>query len=425
MPTKSIKIDSGWKKAALAVVAIVCVFAAWTYSKWGLAATAAGRTADADAAIFLTELAPDDPQIHSLTAFLLEKRFGPGDDERSLREYEIATGLGPTNYLLWLGVGRARERAGDSVRAELALRRALELAPNYARVQWALGNNLLRQRRTEEAFAEITKAVNADPITYAGPAVVAARQFLGDDIGAIRRMIPGPVEFQSALTSMLINEKRYGEAMEMWKTFPSDQKRARMRDTGNLLLAHLLEEKKFREATALTEELSDSDPPRVGQINNGGFESAVKPADAGAFEWKISPGLLPQIVLSNGQKHSGNNSLLIVFNTKDGKDFRTVSQLVAVEPNRSYELQMFVRADLKTSAVFKWEIVDAADGHQLAISDAFANAADWNSVHLRFKTPAAGEGIVMRLVRENCGQICAVTGSIGIDDVSLRSVDQE
>ena len=139
----------------------------------------------------------------------------------------------------------------------------------------------------------------------------------------------------------------------------------------------------------------------------------------------IAPGLLPQIVLSNGQKHSGNNSLLIVFNTKDGKDFRTVSQLVAVEPNRSYELQMFVRADLKTSAVFKWEIVDAADGHQLAISDAFANAADWNPVHLRFKTPAAGEGIVMRLVRENCGQICAVTGSIGIDDVSLRSVDQE
>ena len=33
-------------------------------------------------------------------------------------------------------------------------------------------------------------------------------------------------------------------------------------------------------------------------------------------------------------------------------------------------------------------------------------------------------GIVVRLTRENCPQICSVTGSIGIDDVSLRSVEQ-
>ena len=424
MPTKSLKIDSVWKKAALAVFAVICIFAAWTYSKWGLAATAASRTADADGAIFLTELAPDDPQIHSLTAALLEKRFEPGDDERSLQEYETATALSPTNYLMWLGVGRARERSGDQVGAERALRRALELAPNYARVQWALGNNLLRQGRTEEAFAEISKAVNSDPPTYSGPAITAARQFLGDDIGTIQRMVAGPVEFQAALTSMLIAEKRFDEAMAMWRTFPADQKSTTMRDTGNLLLAHLLDAKHFREAAAMTAELGESDPPHVGQISNGGFESVVKPTGAGAFEWNIAPGLLPQIVLSNGQKHSGNNSLLIVFNTKDGKDFRTVSQLVAVEPNRSYELQMFVRADLKTLAVFKWEIVDASDGHQLAISDAFGNGANWSPVLMRFKTPAAGEGIVIRLIRENCGPICAVNGSIGIDDVSLRSMDQ-
>jgi len=424
VPTKSIKIDSVWKKAALAVAAVVCVFAAWTYSKWGLAATAAGRTADADRAIFLTELAPDDPQIHSLSAFLLEKRFGPGDDERSLKEYETATALSPTNYLMWLSVGRARERSGDQIGAEAALRRALELAPNYSRVQWALGNNLLRQGRNDEAFVEISKAVNGDPATYAGPAIVSARQFLGDDIGAIQRMIAGPVEFQSALTSMLITEKRFDEAMAMWRTFPADQKLTKMRDTGSLLLAHLLEVKKFREAVALMEELAESDPPHVGQISNGGFESPVKPTGAGAFEWNIAPGLLPQIVLSNGQKHSGNNSLLIVFNTKDGKDFRTVSQLVAVESNRSYELQMFIRADLKTSAAFKWEILDASDGHQLAISDAFASGPNWTQLILKFKTSEAAEGIVIRLVSENCGQICAVTGSIGIDDVSLRSVDQ-
>ena len=424
MPTKSIKIDSVWKKAALAAIAVICVVAAGIYTKWGLAATAADRTADVEGAIFLTQLAPDDPQIHYLTAFLLEKRYGPGDDVRSLQEYETATALSPTNYLMWLELGRARERSGDPTRSELALRKALELAPNYARVQWALGNNLLRQGRTEEAFAEINKAVNADPATYSGPAIVSGRQFLGDDVAEIQRRIAGPIEFKAALTSMLIGEKRFDEAMALWNTFPVEQKRTKMRDTGNSLLNHLLEVKKFREAAALTGELAEGDPPLVGQINNGGFESAVKPTGAGVFEWNISPGLLPQIVLSSGQKHSGNASLLIVFNTKDGKDFRTVSQVIAVEPNKSYELQMFVRFDLKTSAVFKWEVLDASDGHQLAVSDAFANGANWVPIILKFKTPATADGIVIRLARENCGQICAVNGTIGIDDVSLRSVDQ-
>lgn len=425
MSTRSIKIDSVWKKAVLAVVAIVCLFAAWTYSKWGLAATAADRTTDADGAIFLTELAPDDPQIHYLTAALFERRFDPGDAERSLREYETATGLSPSNYLLWLDTGRSRERNGDPVRAEAALRKALELAPNYARVQWALGNNLLRQGRTEDAFAEIKKAVNGDPATYAGPAIVAARQFLGDDPVTIQRMIDGPVEFQASLTSMLVSEKRFDEAMSMWSSFPVEEKRTRMRDTGNLLVTHLLEVKKFREAAALIAELADGDPPQVGQIRNGGFESGVKPVEAGTFEWNISPGLQPQIVLSSGQKHSGNNSLLIIFNTKDGKDDRSVSQLVAVEPNRAYELEMFIRADLKTAALFKWEVVDAVDGHRLAISDAFTNGSDWSPVRLRFRTAANVDGIITRLVRENCGLVCAVNGSIGIDDVSLRIAAQE
>ena len=424
MATKSIKIDSVWKKAALAVIAIICAYAAWTFSKWGMASTAAIRADDADVAVYLTELSPDDPLTHYSAAVLLERRFGPGDEDRSLQEYETSTALNPTNYLYWLDLGRSRERSGDPTRAELALRRALELAPNYARVRWAVGNNLLRQGRTDEAFDEIRKAVKADPGTFAGPALTSARQFLGDDVPAIKRMLGGSVAFDAALASMLIREKRYDEAMTIWNSYPPDVKRGPLRETGNLLSQHLAEAKNFRQLVTLATDLADGDPPRVGQIGNGGFESAVKPTGAGPFEWTIADGLQPQIVLTNGQKHSGNNSLLIVFNSKDGKDFRTVSQLIAVEPNTTYELEMFVRMDLKTSAVFKWEIVDAVDGHQLAVSDPLSNSTDWMQVRTRFKV-SAGDGVIIRLSRDNCGQVCSIVGSIGIDDVSLKSVGQK
>ena len=176
----------------------VCLLAAWSFSKWGMASSASVRAERAEIAQFLTELAPDDPQTHYAAAVLLEKSFEPSDIERSLQELEIATGLAPENYLYWLDLGRARERAGDPEGAERALRRALHLAPNYSRVQWALGNALLRQGRVDEAFQEITKAVSSDPASFASPAAVTAWQFFGGDVGRIRQFSGSSALFDAA-----------------------------------------------------------------------------------------------------------------------------------------------------------------------------------------------------------------------------------
>ncbi|MEP7149552.1 MAG: tetratricopeptide repeat protein [Acidobacteriota bacterium] len=424
MPTNSLKIDTAWKKAILVLIGGVCVLASWTFSKWGMANSAAVRAEDADVARFLTELAPDDPQTHYSTAVLLEKSFEPGDITRSLNEFEVATGLAPENYLFWLDLGRARERSGDAAGAERALRRALDLAPNYARVQWAFGNALLRQGRVDEAFAEMKKSVAGDPTAFANSAAVTAWQFFGSDVVAIRQAAGGSIQFDGALAALLLREKRFDEAIELWNDLSADERRTSLRETGTLFVGQLLGEKRFRDASRIAAEISDNADSRAGQITNGGFEMAVKPTGAGPFEWAIAPGLQPQIVLSSGQKRGGNNSLLIIFNSGDGKDFRTVSQLIAVEPNSAYEIEIFYRADLKTSAAFKWEIADAADGRRIAVSDAVKNSPEWSPLNLQFRSLSTSDGIVLRLIRENCGPICPVTGTIGFDDISLRSAGE-
>lgn len=422
MPTKSLKINTVWKKAILVVVGAFCVLSSWAFTKWGLANSAAVRAEDADVARFLTELAPDDPQTHYSMAVLLEKSFEQSDIERSLNEFEIAAGLAPENYLYWLDLGRARERSGNSAGAEQALRKALEMAPNYARVQWALGNTLLRQGLNEEAFAEIKKAVAGDPASFANPAAVAAWQFFGSDVAAIRRASNGSVAFDGALANLLLREKRFDEATEVWNSLPVDERRTSLAPIGASIVENLLGEKRFRDANSIAAGISDDSDIRIGQVTNGGFETAVKPAGAGPFEWSITAGLQPQIVLSSGQKRSGSNSLLIIFNSTDGKTFRTVSQLVAVQPNTGYDLEIFYRADLKTSAAFKWQVVNAADSAQIAVSDALANTSEWAPLHIKFKTASSGDGIILRLIRDNCGPVCPVTGTIGFDDVSLRSI---
>ena len=386
-----------------------------------MASSAAVRAEDADVARFLTGLAPDDPQTHYSAAVLLEKSFEPADVEAALKEYEIAAGLAPENFLYWFDLGRARERSGDSTGAERALRRALELAPNYARVQWALGNTLLRQGRVDEGFAEIRKAVASDPAAFAGPTANTAWQFFDQDLAAIRHVAGGSVHIEAALVSLMIREKRIDEAVEIWNGIPTSDRQLSLRETGKALLAALLAAKRFRAAGVVMTGLGETGEAQPEQITNGGFETAVKPAGAGPFEWMIAPGLQPQIVLSSGQKHGGNNSLLVIYSSNDGKDFRGISQLIAVQPGTSYEIEIFYRSDLKTNAVFKWQVTDAADETKpLAVSEAISNRPEWSSLLLKFQSSPSSDGVVLRLIRENCGPVCPVTGTVMFDDISLR-----
>lgn len=425
MPTRSIKIDTVWKNAVLAAAGVLCILGAWTFSKWGMASSAAIRAEDSEIALYLTDLAPDDPQTHYTAAVLLLKSFDEAHTTRGLEELETAARLAPENYMYWLELGQARERAGDRAGGEIALKRALDLAPNYARVHWALGNTLLRDGRTDEAFGEIRKAVESDPASFADPAAASAWVFLEGDIGKVRRLAEGLPAFESGLVTVLVREKRFDDALEIWNRLPAEEKKGPLRDRGTALVASLLAEKKFRDAVRVFRDLSDDGTDaEIGRVSNGGFESSVRPTAAGPFEWQIAPGLQPQIVLSNGERHSGNNSLLIVFNSTEAKDFRGISQLIPVEPDTAYELEVYYRAAFKLAAVLRWEVVDA-DGKPLGVSEPVRTEADWSALRLAFRSSPASDGINIRLIRDHCGPVCPASGRVWFDDISLRSSGNE
>src|SRR5262245_6903023 len=125
--------------AAVALGVVAVLIGAFSFT-WSLANTAALGAEEKDVARRLSEVSPGDPQTHFSSAVQHEKTFEPGDLEIALTEYEKAAALSPYNYLIWLELGSARGRAGEESAAETALLRARELAPNYARVHWALGN---------------------------------------------------------------------------------------------------------------------------------------------------------------------------------------------------------------------------------------------------------------------------------------------
>ncbi len=422
MTVKSIKLEAPAKQIILLVVFLLFLAGTFFVVKWCLANAIVSQAINKEVAELAVDWSPDDPQTHFSLAVLNEKTFLMDDVPKSLAEYETAAALAPNDFRLWLAVGKARERAGNPAGAENALRKALELAPNYSEVRWIFGNILLREGKTDEAFAEIRSAVVIDS-KYTNQAIATAADMFDGELAEIKRNLGDSVEINSALAAYLGRQKRFEEALQVWNSLPENEKKTTFKEAGNDLCKALIAEKRYRSALQIQKETGDADEAdrSVGKISNGGFEEEIKTANPGVFDWQIAEGTKPQIGPNNAEKHGGNLSLLIIFNSSDGKDFRAVSQVIVVEPGKQYEFEMFYKSQLKTPATLKWEIVDAADGKILASTDSVAEAANWTRLTAAFTVPDDVEAVSVRLARASCKVLnCPISGSIWFDDFSIR-----
>ncbi len=222
---RSLQLTGSPAKAILIAGTVLFVFLCLLTAKWSFGNVNAVQAEEPEVAELGVQLAGRDPYAHFRMASLLEKTLLAGDQVKALHHFEAAAALSPDHYAYWLALGRAREQAGDSEGAERALRRAADLAPFYSRVRWALGNLLLRQGRTSEAFANIGMAVAADP-ALAAPAAATAFRIFGGDIQKISEAIGDEPLIRIAVVVQLVNAKRLAEAREIWRGITAEDKRA-------------------------------------------------------------------------------------------------------------------------------------------------------------------------------------------------------
>lgn len=429
MSLKILKLDSRLFRYVLIVVALAGAITAWFFIKWNFVNIIASRIdtklpESKPVVDWLTKTAPNDPATHLVAARVFERTFESGDLERSLLEHEMETALSPYNYLAWLDLGRVRSLSGDMEGSLAAYQRALTLAPNYATVQWACGNSLIRQGETSEGFSLIAKAAESRN-TYTEPAVQTAWQIFDGDMDSIRQALGNTNSTNAALAAVLAGQSYFDQAFEAWSQLPDTDKRGKFRQLGEKLIEKFAAGKKFQVAAKVTSSLrvSESERPEIGQISNGGFEDGVKLRDASLFEWQIAAGTQPQIGLSEDGPHSGKFSLRIMFSSFETSAFRSISQTIAVVPGAEYEFEAFYSSNLRTSAILKWEIANALTAAPIASTQALTPAVDWTPLKVKFLVPADCDGLIIRLVREGCaGPSCPINGDVGFDDISLKQL---
>jgi tetratricopeptide (TPR) repeat protein len=421
------KLEPRLARIVLIAAAAACLLLAWSFIKWNFVNTIAARiepaTPGADRiADFLVEAAPADPQTHLTAALIFQRTLDANDLARSLSEYEAAAAISPFDYQRWLDLGRARSLNGDNDGARIAYVRALELAPNYASVQWAYGNLLIRSGDVSGGFGLIAKAAAAND-EYARPAVTTALQIFDGDTAQVRAALGDNDGTNASLAAMLASQKRFDDAYQAWAKIDPGSKIGKYQQIGTRIADQMVIAGNFRSAARITSDLSmnDADKPVVGQVQNGGFEGGVKLRNAGRFEWQIAEGQQPQIGLAEGQAHGGRYSMFVLFNTFASADFRSISQSVAVLPAAHYEMELYYRSDLKTPASLRWEILDAATMQAIASTPGMAAAPDWTPLNVSFTVPAGSDGIIIRLAREGCaGPACQMNGKLSLDDFSLK-----
>lgn len=420
---KSVKIEGFAFRLCLIAAGAAILTIGYFFAKWCFANAVAANAVNLEMAELAISLAPNDSQSHYAMAILEDKNFSAESSARALAEFETAVALNPQDYRLWLALGRARERNGDAAGAESAVRKSLELAPNYALVQWTFGNILLRRGKNQEAFAELALAAAKNP-DYRLPLINTAWQISDGDFETLKRNIGDSAAINSALVLFLTKQKRFDEAAQIWNNLPAADRKTIYKTDGEQFYGELLTAKKYRLAIQVRQSLAISENEEkfvAGKISNGGFETDIGRNQTEFFDWKIADGGEPQIGVSEEQKNSGGRSLMLIFNSLDGREFRQISQTVAVESNRRYNLEFFYKSDLKTTTTFAWDIIDTSDGKVLAVSNAVAANAAWTNLNTEFTTGTATEAVTVRLVRAACKSIvCPVTGKIWFDDFSIK-----
>jgi len=416
-----IPIETTAAKACLIIFVLLLAGVVWFGARWNFANSASLRADRVDMIPVLTSLGPDDPQTHFTAAVLLDKTFEPEDAARSLEEFKKAAQLSPNNYLVVLALAKAYDRAGDRGNADEMFRRARELAPNYSDVKFAYANFLLRGENHEKEAFELLADAARSRAEYAASAAILALESAGQNVGEARRLLGDAPSARAALAIYLLTKDRVEDAADLWASLPSELKTGQLRPDGEKLAAKLIEKHQYRLAVNVLNDLGTGPQLAADTVTNSGFEGGVGGDASSIFNWKIDAGSTPQIALAD-QAHSGKVSLFFVFDSKRADAFREVKQTVAVEPGSRYRLSAFYKTELRAADDVTMHLVvtSAATSAAIAASRSFALNAEWAEASAEFEVPSDTDGIVIRLVRDDCrSPICPLSGKLWLDDVTL------
>jgi hypothetical protein len=417
----------------LKIVLILLLLAAGVSSyfvvRWYIGNTLAEYSDPADNSLRVPQMAiamaPNDPLPHWHIAQISQRILPLDQQGPAVAEYEKAVSLSPNDYRFWMSLGTAQEQAGDPVKAEMALKRAVALAPAYSFPHWYLGNLLIRSGRYDEAFAELRLAAEADG-DLRPQLFNMIWAIYGTDPEGMKRSVGPNAAVQAQFALYLLSQKHFDEGLQLWNSLSVEDKKAN-RETAQSIVTELNSNLRYHDAVQVWNEVAtEKYRVEVGRIFDASFEEPLSYGGENVFGWQTRAASSVSIGIDPNKGHNGGRSLRFSFQVRGNVEGITAGQLIPVAPRSEYDFEFYVATDkLESGSAPLVQIVDATTGAMLEQSQmAPGGTNDWNRISFSFKTGDKTEAVFLKILRNSCNTaetpVCPIFGSVWYDDFSLK-----
>ncbi len=420
LDTRSLPVRIG-----LVILIILALAFAWFSVRWQFGNLLADETSPNEpGADKISEIAksfaPNDPLTNWLAASVKKET-----NFEYTEGFEDVVKLAPNDYRWWIQLGRANEQAGKTSEAEKALKRAVELAPNYTFPHWQIGNFYLRQDRADEAFTEMKKA-SANNTVYRDQVFSIAWDYYENDSEKLESIAGNSPEIRASLAKFYATKEYPEKSLRMWNTLDPQQKR--QNEQIARLIAQSLYDKKFLlTAVEFLNQLGIEKGARAESVYNGGFEQNISDSKFIYFGWNEVPTERIKVQYSSTRKKEGKRSLQVTFTGFDKLEVNNIYQTIAVKPSTKYRLGFWLKTEnLKSAGLPRLDILSTKDHQIIATSEPFPGGTnDWQEIKIDFTVPAETEGVYIRTSRNYCGEKCPIFGTFWLDDFKLTKLSGE
>lgn len=360
---------------------------------------------------------PDSPRLHAKLASAAASDRSR-DLDSAARHALRAVQLSPSDYNNHLVLSTVQEMRGDRAAAEVSLREAVRLAPNYTTTRWRLANLLLRAGKAREAVDEFNRAVLSNR-RYLPAALDLIWSASGGSIQAVREVARGDAEL--ALAQFLLKQSRLAEAVDTFRTADLNVRLASPDTPG--FINSLIEKGRADLARDLWLDLAGDDGERA-LVWNGGFERDLLKGFP-QFDWAIGQSDYARLGFDGRVARSGVRSLKIEFTGRDTTRLdNEVRQVVALDAGARYEIECYVKTkDLVTPEGPRVVVAVQATGEEIASSVPVpAGSSDWRRIAFEFVAPP-GRMISISIRRKPRFSYDDPTqGVIWLDDFNIKKV---
>ena len=347
-------------------------------------------------------LTPGDGSTWDRVGRLHQWDFVHPDLSTAINDFQKAVQDDPRSAHYWMDLAGAYEAAGDDARAREAYSRAKAVYPASGEVAFHYGNFLLREQQYPAAFAELRKAVRADPTLL--PLAISRTWRSTEDINElVDQVLPANTDGYLQAVDFFASSNQAEPALAVWQRLVA-LKQPFALPRAFPFIDELIHEDRADDAARVWREalaaagMPHVDPPNHSLVWDGDFGSEFA---NGGLDWRWTGVLGAEISFDSTPPGTGSRSVRLDFTGGSNLALTEPAQYVPVESGRGYHFHALMRTDgITTESGIRLSLTDPNHSNAANLTtENFTGSRAWTPVDADLTTGPQTHFLLLRLLR--------------------------